>query len=258
MTGRLQDKVAIITGGASGIGAAAAPRFVAEGARVMVSDIDADGGEALAGQLGAAAAFQPHDTTNESDWERVVESTRRSFGGLDVLLNVAGVGTAEVDGVDDIEHCSLQSWRKVHAVNLDGVFLGCRYAVGVMKLTSGGSIVNLSSILGTVGDASALSYCSSKGAVRLLSKSVALHCAEKGYAIRCNSVHPGYIDTPMVRGLIDAAPEPEVYHQGLVNLHPIGRLGRAEEVAALLLYLASDESRFVTGAEFTIDGGYTT
>ena len=154
MTGRLQHKVAIITGGASGIGAAAARRFVAEGARVMVSDIDADGGEALAGQLGAAAAFEPHDTASESDWERVIESTRCSFGGLDVLLNVAGVGTAEVDGVDDIEHCSLQSWRKVHAVNLDGVFLGCRYAVGVMKSTNGGSIVNLSSILGTVGDAS--------------------------------------------------------------------------------------------------------
>ena len=250
-SGRLAGKAALVTGGASGIGLATAQRFVAEGARVAITDRDDSlGCEAVRG-LGPEALFVRYDVTSEEDWEAAMSEGVSRFGGVDVLVNSAGIfrfGT--------IEDTTLEEWRQTIAVNLDGTFLGCREAVRTMR-ERGGSIVNLSSVSGLVGDPDNAAYDASKGGVRLLTKSVALYCAKKGYPIRCNSVHPGGIDTPMVRSYFAGRPDPEAEHHEWIRHSPIGRLGRAEEIASLILYLASDEADFVTGAEFTIDGGST-
>ena len=249
--GRLAGNAALITGGASGIGLASARRFLAEGARVMVTDVNEASGVAAIEKLGDDARFLRQDVTHESHWDEVTEAAKRELGGLDVLVNCAGVfryGT--------IEDTTLEQWRETLAINLDGTFLGCRAAVKAMR-ASGGSIVNLSSVSGLVGDADNAAYNASKGGVRLLTKSIALHCARQGYRIRCNSVHPGAIDTPMVRSYIQSRPDPQAEQRRWDGFQPIGRLGKAEEIAGLILYLACDESEFVTGAEFTIDGGTT-
>ena len=246
---RLAGKAALITGGASGIGLATARRFVAEGARVTITDLNEDLGSEAARGLGAAAFFVRHDVTRESDWEAVMRESTARFGAVDVLLNCAGIfrfGT--------IEDTTLEEWRQTIAINLDGTFLGCREAVRAMR-GRGGSIINMSSVSGLVGDPDNAAYDASKGGVRLLTKSVALHCARRGYPIRCNSVHPGGIDTPMVRRYFSGRPDPGAEEREWLRLSPMGRLGRAEEIASLNLYLASDEASFVTGAEFTIDGG---
>jgi 3(or 17)beta-hydroxysteroid dehydrogenase len=169
--------------------------------------------------------------------------------------NEAGLKTLAADG--NIETTTLADWRKVNAVNAEGVFLGCREAVRAMKATGGGSIVNLSSVAGIIGDASSLAYCASKGAVRLLTKSAALHCARAGYKIRVNSVHPSFAETPMVLEGIARARDPDRIRAGLERAAPMGRMGKAEEVANTILFLASDESSFTTGAEFMVDGGLT-
>ena len=248
---RLAGKAALVTGGASGIGLAAARRFVAEGARVAITDRDEALGAAAARALGPAAFFVHHDVTSEADWEAAMDECVSRFGGVDIVLNSAGIfrfGT--------VEDTTLEEWRQTIAVNLDGTFLGCREAVRAMR-GRGGSIVNMSSVSGLVGDPDNAAYDASKGGVRLLTKSVALHCAKRGYPVRCNSVHPGGIDTPMVRRYFAARPDPEAEERAWLRHSPIGRLGRAEEIASLILYLASDESSFVTGSEFTIDGGST-
>lgn len=249
--GRVDGKVALVTGGASGIGRATAELFVREGGRVVIADRDPQAA-GVAAALGEDACFVALDVTKEADWARALAETTARFGGLDALVNGAGVGVQA-----DIETVTLEQWRFVHAVNTEGVFLGCQAAVRAMKERGGGSIVNISSIAGLVGDPTLPAYCSSKGAVRLLTKSVALHCARKKYGIRCNSVHPSFIDTPMVDKMCAGARDPDKRRAMLEAAAPLGRMGEPGEVALLILYLASDESRFVTGAELVIDGGLT-
>ena len=247
--GRLAGKSALITGAASGIGRATAALFHAEGARVAATDRN----EAGLASLGADADLTlPQDVTDEARWREVVDAVVAAFGRLDILVNSAGIGV-----LGNIETTTLADWRKVNAVNAEGTFLGCREAVRAMKDTGGGSIVNLSSVAGIIGDASSAAYCASKGAVRLLTKSAALHCARAGYKIRVNSVHPSFAETPMVLEGVARAKDPERVREGLKRAAPMGRMGRAEEIAAAILYLASDESAFTTGAEIVVDGGLT-
>ena len=250
--GRVGGKIAIVTGAASGIGRACARRLAGEGATVVLADRDAAGGAAAAGELGAPHVFRALDVTDPAAWARVVDETVQASGRLDVLVNAAGVGV-----MHDIERTTLEEWRFVHAVNGEGTFLGCQAAVRAMKATGGGSIINVSSVAGLVADPDMAAYCASKGAVRLLTKSVALHAARAGYGIRCNSVHPAFIDTPMVDALLAAAEGRGLTRGKLARAIPLGRIGEVDDVAHLVVYLASDESRFVTGAELVVDGGLT-
>ena len=254
---RLENKVVLISGGASGIGAATARLVVREGGKTVLADRDEAKGRALAGELGDAALFVPLDVTDEAAWNKAVAATVEKFGGLHGLLNAAGVGVR-----NSIEDCTLAEYRRVNDINGLGTFLGCKAAVPAMKKAAmthvgGGSIVNISSVLGLRGASYAMAYCASKGAVRLLTKHVALHCAQMKYNIRCNSVHPGYIDTPMIAPRLDHPVGNMSGRQWLEELHPLGRLGRPEEVAAMILFLQSDESSFSTGSEFVCDGGLT-
>ena len=247
--GRLDDKTLIVTGAASGIGRACAERFLEEGANVLLGDVNDTAGRTLAASLGARAAFQTLDVTREADWERTVATALAHWGHLDGVANVAGIAIMG----DDVEHCTEEMWDRIIGVNLDGVFLGTKHGVSAMKEDRGGSIVNISSIDCLVSDpnGASIAYTASKGGVRLLSKSAALHCARHGYGIRVNTIHPGYIDTPMVDLFDDET------RDDAIRRHPMGRLGKPREIADAALYLHSDESRFVTGAEFVIDGGFT-
>ena len=248
-TGRLAGKTALITGAASGIGRATAALFHAEGAKVVATDRNEAG---LADTKVFADLVLPQDVTDEARWRQVVDAVVTGFGQLDILVNSAGIALK-----GNIETATLEDWRKTHAVNVEGTFLGCREAIRVMKAAGGGSIVNLSSVAGIVGDAQSTAYCASKGAVRLLTKSAALHCGRAGYNIRLNSVHPSFADTAMVQELIASSKNPERVREGLARAAPMGRMGRAEEVASTILFLASDESSFTTGAEIVVDGGLT-
>jgi len=249
---RLENKVVLLSGGASGIGAAGARLVVREGGKGVLADRDHDKGRALAGELGAASLFVPLDVTDEAAWQKAVATTVDSFGALHGLLNAAGVGVR-----NSIEDCTLEEYRRVNDINSLGTFLGCKAAIAAMKQSGGGSIVNISSVLGLRGASYAMAYCASKGAVRLLTRHVALHCAQMKYNIRCNSVHPGYIDTPMIAPRLADTIGNMSGRQWLEELHPLGRLGRAEEVANMILFLLSDESSFSTGSEFVCDGGLT-
>jgi len=246
---RLEDKVIVVSGGASGIGAACARLFAAEGARVTVADIDADGGASVAGELGDSGRFAALDVADEDQWAAVLDAVTSDFGRLDGLVNAAGVATKD----DRLATVSTADWDRIMRINLDGTFLGCKHAVRAMKGRGGGSIINLASVYGRVGDGDSVAYCTSKGGVRLLTMSAARHCAEAGYGIRCNAVSPGFIDTPMVAGYVA---DPKV-RRAIEKRHPLDRLGRAEEIAAMALYLMTDESAFVTGSDFVIDGGYS-
>jgi NAD(P)-dependent dehydrogenase (short-subunit alcohol dehydrogenase family) len=247
--GRLAGKAALVTGAASGIGRATAALFHAEGAKVAATDRNEAG---LAELTDVADLILTQDVTDEARWREVVDRVVAAFGRLDILVNSAGIALK-----GNIETATLDEWRKTHAVNVEGTFLGCREAIRVIKGTGGGSIVNLSSVAGVIGDAQSAAYCASKGAVRLLTKSAALHCARAGYNIRLNSVHPSFADTPMVQEAIASAKNPERVREGLMRASPMGRMGRAEEVAQAILYLASDESSFTTGIELMVDGGLT-
>ena len=255
MANRLEGKVIIVTGGASGIGAACAAVFAAEGAKVSVCDIDEPGGLATASRLGDRAMFLKLDTSSESDWVNAVASTQTHFGSLHGVANVAGIARAQ----DNLENCSPEQWSDMLRVNLDGVFLGTKHGVLAMKQNAGGSIVNISSIYAVVSDpfGEAISYTASKGGVRLLTKSAALHCAREGYGIRVNSIHPGFIDTPMGTMAMYSDVDHGAAISEIVDRHPVKRLGRPEEIAMAALYLLSDESAFVTGTEMLVDGGYT-
>lgn len=251
---RVKGKVALVTGAALGLGRAAAALLAAEGARVVLTDTREAEGAAAADAItnaGGEAIFFKHDVASADDWARVVASALRRFGGLDILVNNAGVALAA-----NVEDTALDQWRWLMSINLDGVFLGVKEAVVAMK-QRGGSIINLSSIEGIIGDANLAAYNASKGGVRLLTKSVALHCAKAGYKIRVNSIHPGYIWTPMVENYLNDQADPAAAKGAVEALHPLGHLGEPNDIAYGVLYLASDESKFVTGAELVIDGGYT-
>ncbi|UYN93725.1 MAG: SDR family oxidoreductase [Enhydrobacter sp.] len=246
----LSGQVAIVTGGASGIGAASAALLAESGATVVVADLQSarDG----------AGRFVQHDVASEESWTALLADVLGREGRLDILVNNAGIG----GGWSNIENTTVENWRRVEAVNSEGVFLGCKHAIGGMKKTGRtkpapkGSIVNVSSVAALIGSAGPTAYCASKGAVRLLSKSVALHCAEKKYDIRCNSVHPGSVDTPIFNPLYQAMGHEQA--KALIGgVHPIGRMAEPRELGEMVLWLASDRSSYVTGAEFTVDGALT-
>lgn len=253
MAGRVEGKVALVTGGASGLGAASARMLVREGAKVAITDVNEAGAQALARELGEATRAWRLDVTREQDWGAVVDAVLATFGRLDVVLNNAGMGIAK-----DVEELSLEEWRLVHAVNLDGVFLGCKHAIRAMRQCGArGSIINMSSVAGLVGVAALPAYCSAKSGVRLLTKSVALHCAQKGYGIRCNSLHPVFVETPMVEELANLSGDAAKARERMIRGIPLGRLGHADEVAHAVVFLASDESSLMTGSELVLDGGAT-
>jgi len=258
MSGRVDGKIALVTGAAQGLGEAISRLLAREGARVAVTDINASGATKLAAEIneqhaGAAIALS-HDVTKEADWVRAIGETVRVFGGLHVLVNNAGIGLTK-----DLEQITLEEWRHVHAVDLDGVFLGCKHAIAAMaksvkETNLGGSIVNISSISGIVAGHNMAAYNSAKAAVRHLSKSVALYCAKKGLNIRSNSVHPVFIATPILDPLVARFGRDEAYAK-LARQIPLGRIGEPDDIAYAVLYLASEESKFVTGAELKVDGG---
>lgn len=253
---RLAQKVALVTGAARGIGAAIAAAFVAEGARVYLSDLAGSDGEHRAAELGVNAHWLELDVRDEVHWQRAMATILDEAGRLDVLVNNAGITGFEDGAAQDPEHATLDAWRAVMATNLDGVFLGCRHAIRVMRAGGGsGAIINLSSRSGQVGIAGAAAYAASKAGVRNHSKTVALYCAEQGLAIRCNSLHPGAILTPMWDSVLGDGPEREANLAAFVHDTPLRRFGRPEEVAAVAVMLASDECPYMTGAELTIDGG---
>lgn len=242
---RLNGKTALITGGSSGLGAAMATRFVAEGASVVIADIDDAGGEALAAQLGERARYIHLDVTQEADWAAAMDG----IAALDCVINNAGITTA-----GNIEQVTLEQFRHEFEIDVVGVFLGCKYAVAAMK-ERGGSIINMSSLAGIKATADLVAYNGAKAAVAIMTKSIAAHCGKSGYGIRCNSIHPGVIRTPILDKVLAQVPNPDEVYAGWVAVHPIGRIGTPEEIAAIAVYLASDESGFTTGAEFRIDGG---
>jgi NAD(P)-dependent dehydrogenase (short-subunit alcohol dehydrogenase family) len=250
--GRLEGKAAFITGGASGLGRAMAAAFTAEGAMVAIGDIERARGKEVAEAIGRSALFLEHDVTDEAQWIANLAEASRVFGHVDTLVNNAGVGIR-----GNVENTSLADWRRVNAVNLDGPFLGCKHAIPLIAKAGGGAIINISSVAGLIGARDSAAYCASKGGVRLLTKSVALHCAHRRNGVRCNSIHPVYTATPMVEQMLAEARQPEKMLEAMKTMIPLGRLGTPEELAAMAVYLASDEARFVTGAEFVFDGGYT-
>ena len=251
--GRVQDKVCLITGGTAGIGYASAELFGQEGGKIAITDIRLAEGQAAAKALcdkGYEAIFVEQDVTDEARWPEVVAEVVDKFGRLDVLVNNAGVGQET-----DLENSDLAHWRFVNSVNMEAVFMGTQNAIKQMKLNGGGSIINISSIEGLVGDPKFGAYNASKGGVRLFTKSAALYCAEKKYNIRVNSVHPGFTQTPLLAGAADQfSPEDaERINREIV----LGYMAEPVDQAYGILFLASDESRYMTGSELVIDGGFT-
>ena len=244
---RMEGKIALVTGGAGGIGSAICRLFAAEGAKVVVADVDSGRGEAVVTEItgsGGEAIYIYLDVTKEEDWERAIASTVMQFGGLNVLVNNAGAYSPEL-----VADTPLETWERVMAVNATGTFLGSKHAIRAMKKSGGGSIVNMSSGAGIVGNADGTAYGPAKGAIRILTKTTAHQYAREG--IRANSIHPGPIDTPMLHAQTREAAEKG---DQVANI-PMGRIGTPEEIAYGALYLASDESSYVTGIELPIDGG---
>ena len=246
---RLENKVAFISGGARGMGAVEAKLFAREGARVVIGDLLEEEGrktEAEINETGGECLFVRLDVTSEQDWQRAVAATVARFGRLDVLVNNAGIFRTE-----GVEQTSEELWDRVLAINAKGVFLGTKHAIPELRKAGGGSIVNISSVAGLVGGSKFAAYVASKGAVRLFTKSTAIQYAKEG--IRANSIHPGIIETLMTASML----ADEAYRQNRMETTPLGRFGQPEDVAYGVLYLASDESSFVTGSELVIDGGRT-
>ena len=253
MAGRVEGKVALVTGAGSGLGAESARRLAREGAAVVLTDISAEAGQAVADGIaddGGKALFLTQNVADEDRWAEVVAQTLKTFGRLDVLVNNAGVA-----GGGPLLETTFEAWRQLMDINLDGVFLGMKAAAPVMVEAGRGSIINLSSILGKVGSPGAPAYCASKGGVALLTKATALELAPFG--VRVNSVHPGFIETPMVAGALRDAENANEMRDIIISRHALGRLGVPREIADGIVFLASDESSFMTGSELVIDGGYT-
>jgi NAD(P)-dependent dehydrogenase (short-subunit alcohol dehydrogenase family) len=248
-------KVVLISGGSSGIGAASARAFIHRGAKVAIGDLQAEKGEALAASLGENAMFIPLDVTDEASWRAAAVAATDRFGPLTTVVNSAGVSVPAT-----IEDESLEGFRRTMAINLDGTFLGCKIGVEALKAGAGGAIVNVASTLGARSGALFPAYSASKAGVRLLTRSVALHCAERGYDIRVNAILPGAIHTEMVEGYIAAGEAAGATREqviaGFAQVHPMKRLGRPEEPAAAIVFLASDEAGYITGADLPVDGGY--
>jgi 3(or 17)beta-hydroxysteroid dehydrogenase len=262
--GRVSGKIAIVTGGGTGIGKAAALRLAEEGAIVTIAEFNEESGRAVVAELGGDAAFEKHDVRDEGSWKNLMKSVADRHGRLDILVNNAGILATEND--QELALTDLAQWRAVQSVNVEGVFLGCKYGVAAMTAgggrakggAGGGAIVNMSSIAGLVATAHLVAYGASKGAVRQMTKSVAIDCAKKGLGIRCNSVHPGVIVTNMgdqVMGMGNG--NVEANWEARLSLVPMGEPGQAVDVANCILFLASDEARHITGAELVVDGGMT-
>ncbi|QMW23328.1 SDR family oxidoreductase [Sandaracinobacteroides saxicola] len=261
----LTDTVALVTGGASGIGRAAAIALAARGARVIVTDIDTQGGGETVAAIGAAARFMPHDVAEEPEWQAVIASIRDSEGRLDTLVNNAGIGSGML-----VTDMPLEMWNRQLAINLTGVFLGCKHAIPLIRAGGrGGSIVNISSVAGLQGSAGLAGYCATKGGVRLMTKAIAKECAAAKDGIRVNSVHPGIIDTPIwskineggLDSVADAfsTPGANTLNADLIAASgtPLGHAGAPEDIANGIVFLAGPESRYMTGSELVIDGGWT-
>lgn len=253
---RVKDKIALVTGAAKGIGARTAQLLADEGAFVIVTDILEKEGRQLAASIGDRAIYYHLDVSDEAQWAQLTSTIRTQYQRLDILFNNAGViGLGEDWGPQDPEYMDLKDWHRIHAINLDSVFLGCKYAIGLMK-DKGGAIINMSSRSGIVGVPGTCAYAASKAAIRNHTKSVALYCAQQGYLIRCNSVHPGAILTslwdPMLGG--DETTREQSLKKMAAGI-PLGHMGEPIDVAYAVLYLASDESKYTTGAELVIDGG---
>ena len=254
MTRRAEGKIVLVTGAAGGLGAAAARALALEGARILATDIDERGVEALARELDARhgagrATAMRHDVTSEADWIAAIARARAAFGGLNALVNNAGIAV-----MGSVEDLSLEDWRRGMSVNVESVFLGCKHALPALREGAPASIVNISSISGLVAGHNLANYNASKAAVWLLTKSVALHCARSGWDIRCNSIHPSFIETPILDGIIGGRDRAATLAK-LAKQVPLGRIGEPRDVGDAVVYLVSDESRFMTGSELKLDGG---
>ena len=247
MTERLKDKVALITGAAQGLGKEMAKSMIAEGAEVYISDINQEQLDKTVTELSCSGINL--DVTKSEDWKKAVSHIQEKSGSLNILVNNAGIGNG-----GDIESTDMDTWKLVHNVNLDSVFLGCKYALPLMRESGNGSIINISSMSGIVASHNTSAYNSSKAAVRHLSKSIALHCAKSTNLVRCNSIHPVFTRTAMVQSMIDAAPERNI-EQKLIQQIPIRKLAEPIDIANAAIFLASDDSSFITGTELLIDGG---
>ena len=249
---RLTDKLCVVTGAGRGIGAAISQSFAREGARVVVTDKDIGAAQSIAETIGSSAVAARLDVALEPDWDALA----KAYPAIDVLVNNAGItGFEDSPAPQDPEHAALEDWRAVHKTNLDGTFLGCRYAIKAMRGKGAGSIINMSSRSGMIGIPAAAAYASSKAAIRNHSKTVALYCAQQGLNIRCNSIHPAAIMTPMWEPMLGVGPDRDANIAALVADTPLRRFGTVDEVAALAVLLASDEAAYMTGTELTIDGG---
>jgi 3(or 17)beta-hydroxysteroid dehydrogenase len=248
VTGRVAGKVVLVTGGGSGIGRATATLLAKEGATVVVTDIDRNGGQQTVQQIGGQASFVVQDTSRDEDWQRVIADVLSRHGRLDGLVNNAGISGPYPS---TFESEDIAQWRRIFAVNVEGVFLGCKHGVPAIRDSGGGSIVNLSSLAALQGTPDLSAYGASKGAVRQFTKTVAMQCARKGYKVRCNSVHPGVIATPMGDSIVTTDEARERLRRHI----PMREFGKPEDIGYGILFLISDESRYMTGAELVIDAG---
>ncbi len=266
--GRVEGKIAIVTGGGTGIGRAAATRLAEEGAIVTIAEFDAESGQAVVAELGGDAAFVRHDVREEASWQNLMTAVAERHGRPDILINNAGI--LATGNSQELADTDMEQWRAVQTVNVEGVFLGCKYGVAAMTADSGraqkrprggdggGAIVNMSSVAGLISTPHLVAYGASKGAVRQMTKSVAIDCARKGLGIRCNSVHPGVIVTNMGNQVMNlGAGDADAKWAARIKVIPMGEPGQAVDVANCILFLASDEARHVTGAELVVDGGMT-
>ncbi|MEZ5559002.1 MAG: glucose 1-dehydrogenase [Pseudomonadales bacterium] len=248
---RFSGRCVLISGGASGIGAATARMMAAEGARVLLGDVDLELARTVAGEIGTTARALHLDVTDEASWQNACATALREFGALHVLVNSAGISVPA-----NVEEATLEHWRQTMSINADGVFLGCKHGVRAIRTCGGGAIVNLASTLGARPGSIYAAYSASKAAVLAVTRSTALHCAEQRYAIRCNAVLPGATHTPMVDAYLDNAPDPAALMAQFESVHPLGRIGRPEDIAHGVLYLASDDAAWVTGVALPVDGGF--